>query len=65
MTTKKARLVSVTKGMITRSGHKKCNLCLKGINESEKIVTKSSSSRTLSFATKWYHEECARRVNII
>lgn len=36
-----------------------CSLCQKKIPVGSNIVTKRSSS------VKWYHEECARTVNII
>jgi hypothetical protein len=64
MTSKKPRLMTVTQGMITRSGNKQCNLCLKQIKLEDKIVSKSASN-DCGHTTKWYHRKCARRVNII
>ena len=59
MTTSRPRLTVLTQAMRTKKGSSNCSVCNDIININDKIVSKQSHS------FKWYHIECAKRVNII
>jgi hypothetical protein len=64
MTSNKPRLTILSQGMVTRKGNMPCNLCRGEIAMNSDIVIKTTTTRNKSFK-KWYHEKCARSVNII
>lgn len=67
MTASKARLIVLSQSMLTKVKNPNCSmalancsLCSKEIDIGSNIITKKSSGYT-----KWYHEDCAKTVNII
>ena len=64
-----ARIIKLTNLLYNKTNFKKkCRQCEKHMEVGKEIVTKKSFSTNRTFSrpsTKWYHVECAKRLNII